>query len=1366
MKSFPHLLRAARAKMQTSGVALVLVLSSLVMVSLLVLVFLSTARTEQQSSAAFADSTQVRNLAEVPINLAVGQLRKATEQLGGQRTWASQPGMIRVFGVEDDGSGFRSKATALYKLYSDDTMVVAKAGATPKTGGMTPLEVKGSLESDVNDLVGWDTKAGLYVDLNEPVPVTSATSTTPEWEFPIVDPRAMQPEAGGQTLAVDGFSYVANGVPGAILPTSRSDPNARLPLPVKWLYVLQDGTIAPPTGVSAGKVTFGTVAPTAQNPIVGRVAFWTDDESSKVNINTALEGVPWLTPHTTSPRDVNYAKYIPARNEFSRYPGHPAQTCLSTVFQAFGPQFIITPSLTPETLAERMEKLHKISPRYAWGGTKAGTIKAIADNAILENKKERLYATLDELVYDRNRNLNAPGDLDGRDLAIGKFFLTTNSRSPELTLFNKPKMNLWPVSQNTKERNEMDRLMVMLGSGGVEGGNSRTEGWFIQRRENAKIIDGIVGSGHTTWQDFAAGSRNESVISNYMVHALGQSAGGQKQLFPGFGGGAKGVNWGDQDKYGTGKRDQILTEIVDLLRWGLNTENTSSPDKTQHYKYLPPHQDSKSNPSRRAESSAAPLSTFKTYPDASNNHYADFNQSVSNLVVKNTKGFGRFPTITEATLVFQKSATNAYRAFFLVEPFVPSVGPPAFTANYRYRVLFANPSGNDFKVTNYKVAGNGTETKGGTFPLNLPVPVSAGTDGTAMSPLATFRDIRTTWPVSMVNFPTDLLEGGNTTAFAGMVSQFKSAMWTQDNTPPVASGKTGSKATGNWTLGKHYEQAVYYPFYGDNVTISSGENEFEFSGGEVVIAMFLGWTGDDKHLPVQRIHVRFPPCRLKMPTNAIMTLGDRFKITSPTGLRDAIILTGEVSRSMEVNPNGPAKGDLRFHTALQRVPEEYFAPAPGYNDKNVMQNHGLRDGAWMTEPQIGGKSTRETAGNLLKGVNYPDHAIPAVTRGLDGAFNKDGRPGDWDTGIGGIEDGPYVNKPDEGTGALPLGGYFSRGGEFASEDGTTFSPNRMISSAVAFGSLPTGLHGTIARPADNSGSPWAHPHPWQTLLFCPNPAARTTAAGMEPSAADHMGFATPRDHLLLDLFYMPVIEPYAISDSFSTAGKINMNYQMMPFTYVERSTGLRAALKSTLVTAIPVSEVNRYKAPVSGENPGNNLEFRYTVNATATLSGIKKRFNNWDIYRAPSEICEIFLVPQRIPGGEYGGAAAPPTTYEAMNDWWNGSANTADAMDLTGDNLREEPYGQLYPRLATQSNTYTVHYRVQTLKKARSSDAVGWEEGKDAVTAEYRGSAMLERYLDPNEKELGAVGVGGDKFVNSWDAFFRFRVIQNKQFAR
>ncbi len=61
----------------------------------------------------------------------------------------------------------------------------------------------------------------------------------------------------------------------------------------------------------------------------------------------------------------------------------------------------------------------------------------------------------------------------------------------------------------------------------------------------------------------------------------------------------------------------------------------------------------------------------------------------------------------------------------------------------------------------------------------------------------------------------------------------------------------------------------------------------------------------------------------------------------------------------------------------------------------------------------------------------------------------------------------------------------------------------------------------------------------------------------------------PKDHLLLDLFTMPVVEPYAISEPFSTAGKINMNYQIVPFTYIDRSTGVKAVLNSELIARVP-----------------------------------------------------------------------------------------------------------------------------------------------------------------------------------------------------
>ncbi len=39
---------------------------------------------------------------------------------------------------------------------------------------------------------------------------------------------------------------------------------------------------------------------------------------------------------------------------------------------------------------------------------------------------------------------------------------------------------------------------------------------------------------------------------------------------------------------------------------------------------------------------------------------------------------------------------------------------------------------------------------------------------------------------------------------------------------------------------------------------------------------------------------------------------------------------------------------------------------------------------------------------------------------------------------------------------------------------------------------------------------------------------------------------------------MPVAEPYPISEQFSTSGKINLNYAMMPFPYIQRKTGMDA----------------------------------------------------------------------------------------------------------------------------------------------------------------------------------------------------------------
>jgi hypothetical protein len=118
-----------------------------------------------------------------------------------------------------------------------------------------------------------------------------------------------------------------------------------------------------------------------------------------------------------------------------------------------------------------------------------------------------------------------------------------------------------------------------------------------------------------------------------------------------------------------------------------------------------------------------------------------------------------------------------------------------------------------------------------------------------------------------------------------------------------------------------------------------------------------------------------------------------------------------------------------------------------------------------------------------------------------------------------------------------------------------------------------------------------------------------------------------------------------------------------------------------------------------------------------------------------------------------------------MISWWNGDPQQPDdGMKLTGDNTRESPYNQLYPRLTTRSNVFQVHYRVQALKKARSTPVTVWDEKKDRVGAEQRGSVVLERYIDPNDAALPDFVANPDA-DGALDDHYRFRIIRSKIFA-
>jgi uncharacterized protein (TIGR02600 family) len=367
--------------------------------------------------------------------------------------------------------------------------------------------------------------------------------------------------------------------------------------------------------------------------------------------------------------------------------------------------------------------------------------------------------------------------------------------------------------------------------------------------------------------------------------------------------------------------------------------------------------------------------------------------------------------------------------------------------------------------------------------------------------------------------------------------------------------------------------------------------------------------------------------------------------------------------------------------------------------------------------------------------------------------------GDWDNGLPGCADGAYSNWPDDGNiyiGTSPdVAPYFNGQNQTS---GTSFfsyfTPNRIIPSPVMFGSLPTGVTEDI---------------PWRTLLFRPSINRPNDPVG------------GPKDELLLDLFNMPVVEPYAISEPFSTAGKINMNYQILPFTYITRDTGVRAVLGSELVARIPAASMANYPysqysyykgvvyntATVSRTGvpvaPSGPAPARIPLNldeVNGTLKQFQDKFANGDIFKSPAEICDIYLVPyDSLNPSLYTDWVTTGPPYKQADSEWYGSDFAG-----VGDNVRERPYGDIYPRLTTKSNTFTVYFTVQAIK---SSTPTQWNESGGAILGEYRGSTSFERYIDPNDHNIPdyAAGTTNPTSMTPIDTYYKWRVISNNAFA-
>ena len=427
----------------------------------------------------------------------------------------------------------------------------------------------------------------------------------------------------------------------------------------------------------------------------------------------------------------------------------------------------------------------------------------------------------------------------------------------------------------------------------------------------------------------------------------------------------------------------------------------------------------------------------------------------------------------------------------------------------------------------------------------------------------------------------------------------------------------------------------------------------------------------------------------------------------------------------------------------------------------------------------GARSASQSPYNIVPGINYAGKRPEPLYE----PSAKWQLFGDFDNGMGSNVDGPFINKVDEGNthglkriqegnkvddwtvndyGEIP---YFAAEWKHEPASPSYFSPNRMMPSPVVFGSMTSAAIEPM--PSGDRGNEGA----WQTLLFRPN-----VSGGVYTS---HPGGDSPPDHVLLDLFWMPIVEPYALSETLSTAGKVNLNYQILPFKHITRSTAMRGIFHPEYLLCVPNRWTRDYKVghgrgtKWDWEQPDHTGELRtkslrFVVLSDDTLEQFEEKFDNDEIFRSASEICNVHLVPEELYKHDPGfldpldGAYTPSVDEMANGKFWSDHR-------VTGDNSRERPYAGIYNRITTKSNTYRIHIRSQVLKQAKRGSGEDWttfDPEMDTVLAEYRGSAIIERYIDPHDEDIPDYATDfGARIDSPVGQFYKYRVINEKRFA-
>lgn len=1396
---------------RSQGFALVVVMLTLVLVSVMATLFLSSAMRERRASHLYSQGDEVRHLAETAVNRAmatIAQASRESETAGQPVSWTSQPGLIRTF--DTSGSGRN-----VYKLYSWANRQMAAKDFDPSAATERPP-------------ADWSGRPAQYTDLNDPVNDV----------YPIVDPRA----AGN----VEGFT-----IDNTDSIVSSASHNA--PMPVQWLYALADGTLVAPTAAGADAVT--VAGATETNPIVGRIAYWADDETSKVNINTASEGSYWDWPKAASRDELAFAGNPPVAGEYQRVAGHPAMTSLSAVFPELrsADQWANVANYRNE-----MAAIAGLSPRVAWGGSLGGTypvesftfdyappLSFLASNpppAALAPSTGRLYATVDEFLFGSNRSLNSilSSRVGAGNVRQRSFFLTAHSKAPETTLFDTPRVSLWPVtwpwnssyfsvrggppavipSPDTADLSANpwmtpeEKLLAFCAT--LNRGTAEEQRYFFQRQN--------PDSPSHDWLNI---DRNRELFS-YLDGLLSQP-------IPGYGGSFSA-------KYGGTELDAILLNAFDYLRTSVN-QYTMGDDGRLDYSFT-----------GVAFRNAASLSqTSYIEPNA-------FAPTPIRATINGTEhvAASNYPRLREAAVMFW--ATDRLLPGLRTPPppggsappnnpdpddweNLINLGPayggvlgtaarPIATQTTEMRAVmildFAqlDPGVIDYAPTFWvKVTGDSFEAVG--VPINLPPKEGAVIQwNTAIENSRAPRNLNpfffrdssgiqvktfnssdantTNW--SLISDPISVPPvGASNLRFSFKGSEIKVEIFACRSDPdadptgdsylkvaeydldfsvwdgplpvplaprwnvldnedkPVPWEVPGVKLATDWVrmelapqISSPYDEAGdrNYP------TLAPGAAPWQkpvFTNNNhkkrLTFYAFDSQSGQVSTNLARRLNIlQGSTTYLARNTDENLTVFN----TSNNSVRAqafSLITPYDTVISMVLDPTGPSKGDYRVAegATFVKIDDAHAGTAPpelislsDFPRLNV-QLHSL--GFSSTIPFSTGYGS---GGRLLSNSIAPDMATVGAGT-LSGGQGKLGNRSDWQSIVGtesgsinlsasnsvgdwtsmpgNQSDGAYLARPDQEFQALHEDRFdktwaqvpfFVRYGNDEGASAGLFSPNRQVPSPVLFGTLPS-----------------SRTKGWQTLLFSPNPAV----------GSSHPGLRTPPDHVLLDLFWMPVVEPYPISEQLATAGKVNLNYRMVPFDYIERKTGLHAVMKATQLTVLPNTAAKNYKSHyfMRTENPG--VRTRLPLDIDETLTQFDTIFDNNDVFRSASQICEMYLVPEGL------------NVFTMQNSYWNGK-------ELTSDTAREEPYNHLYSRLTTRSNTFKVHWKVQALNNRASANPAQWEEGRGRVEAELRGSTLIERYLDANATDIPDYSTDPTAMLNQpLSSFYRWRVISNTRFT-